>query len=56
MMKKSDITILVADDDPDHLFQILFSLEKARYRAMTVESQTPVYCDGLIHSLKINAI
>ena len=55
-MKKSDVTILVADDDPDYLFQTVFCLEKAGYRTMAVESQTPVYCDGLIHSLKINAI
>jgi hypothetical protein len=27
-MKKSDITILVADDDPDYLFQTVFNLEK----------------------------
>jgi len=38
-MKKSDITILVADDDPDYLFQTVFSLEKAGYRTMAVESQ-----------------
>jgi CheY-like chemotaxis protein len=38
-MRKSDITILVADDDPDYLFQTVFSLEKAGYRTMAVESQ-----------------
>jgi CheY-like chemotaxis protein len=38
-MKKSDITILVADDDPDYLYQTVFSLEKAGYRTMAVESQ-----------------
>jgi CheY-like chemotaxis protein len=38
-MKKSDITILVADDDPDYLFQTVFSLEKAGYKTMAVESQ-----------------
>jgi CheY-like chemotaxis protein len=38
-MKKSDYTILVADDDPDYLFQTVFSLEKAGYRTVAVESQ-----------------
>ena len=38
-MKKSDVTILVADDDPDYLFQTVFSLEKAGYKTMAVESQ-----------------
>jgi Response regulator containing CheY-like receiver, AAA-type ATPase, and DNA-binding domains len=38
-MKKSDFTILVADDDPDYLFQTVFSLEKAGYRTIAVESQ-----------------
>lgn len=38
-MKKSDITILIADDDPDYLFQTVFSLEKAGYKTMAVESQ-----------------
>lgn len=38
-MKKSDFTILVADDDPDYLFQTVFSLEKAGYRTVAVESQ-----------------
>ena len=39
-MKKSDFTILVADDDPDYLFQKVFSLEKAGYKTMAVESQS----------------
>jgi CheY-like chemotaxis protein len=39
-MKKSDFTILVADDDPDYLFQTVFSLEKAGYKTMAVESQS----------------
>jgi CheY-like chemotaxis protein len=38
-MRKSEITILVADDDPDYLFQTVFSLEKAGYKTMAVESQ-----------------
>jgi two-component system alkaline phosphatase synthesis response regulator PhoP len=38
-MKKSDFTILVADDDPDYLFQTVHGLEKAGYRTVAVESQ-----------------
>jgi len=38
-MNKSDFTILVADDDPDYLFQTVFSLKKAGYKTMAVESQ-----------------
>ena len=38
-MKKSDYTILIADDDPDYLFQTVFALEKAGYRTLAVESQ-----------------
>ena len=38
-MKKSDFTILVADDDPDYLFQTVFSLEKAGYKTVAVGSQ-----------------
>lgn len=38
-MKKSDYTILIADDDPDYLFQTVFALEKAGYRTVAVESQ-----------------
>jgi len=38
-MKKSDFTILVADDDPDYLYQTVFSLGKAGYKTMAVESQ-----------------
>jgi CheY-like chemotaxis protein len=39
-MKKSDFTILVADDDPDYLFQTVFALEKAGYKTIAVESQS----------------
>ncbi len=38
-MKKSDYTILIADDDPDYLFQTRFNLEKAGYKTISVESQ-----------------
>jgi len=38
-MKKSDYTILVADDDPDYLFQTIFNLEKAGYKTVRAESQ-----------------
>lgn len=38
-MKKSDFTILIADDDPDYLFQTVHALGKAGYRTMAVESQ-----------------
>ncbi len=39
MMKKSDFTILVADDDPDYLFQTISNLEKAGYKTIAAESQ-----------------
>lgn len=39
IMKKSDYTILVADDDPDYLFQTIFSLEKTGYKTVKAESQ-----------------
>ncbi|HEX2921251.1 MAG TPA: response regulator [Bacteroidales bacterium] len=39
-MKKSEITILIADDDPDYLFQTVHALGKAGYKTMAVESQT----------------
>lgn len=38
-MRKSDFTILIADDDPDYLFQTVHYLEKTGYRTMAVESQ-----------------
>jgi len=38
-MKKSEVTILVADDDPDYLVQTIFSLERAGYNTIAVESQ-----------------
>lgn len=38
-MKKSDYSILVADDDPDYLYQTIMHLEKAGYKTIAVESQ-----------------
>jgi CheY-like chemotaxis protein len=38
-MNKNDFTILIADDDPDYLFQTVFSLEKSGYKIVAVESQ-----------------
>jgi CheY-like chemotaxis protein len=38
-MNKSDFTILVADDDPDYLYQTIFSLERSGYMTVAVESQ-----------------
>lgn len=39
-MNKSDFTILVADDDPDYLYQTIFNPGKADYRTVAVESQS----------------
>ena len=38
-MNKSDFTVLVADDDPDYLFQTVFNLERSGYTIVAVESQ-----------------
>ena len=38
-MKRNDYTILIADDDPDYLFQTASNLERAGYRTISVESQ-----------------
>ncbi|MGB8490032.1 MAG: response regulator [Bacteroidales bacterium] len=38
-MRKSDFTVLVADDDPDYLFQTIRNLEKAGYKTVATESQ-----------------
>jgi len=38
-MNKSDLTILVADDDPDYLFQTVSNLNRCGYRTVAVESQ-----------------
>ena len=39
-MKKSNFTILVADDDPDYLYQTISNLERSGYRTVAVESQS----------------
>ncbi len=39
-MKRSDFTVLVADDDPDYLFQTISNLERAGYRTVAVGSQS----------------
>jgi CheY-like chemotaxis protein len=38
-MKRSNFTILVADDDPDYLYQTINNLERSGYRTVAVESQ-----------------
>lgn len=38
-MKKSEVTILLADDDPDYLFQTVSYLKKAGYKTVSAESQ-----------------
>lgn len=38
-MKRSDFTILIADDDPDYLFQTVSNLERSGYNTVAVESQ-----------------
>jgi two-component system alkaline phosphatase synthesis response regulator PhoP len=38
-MKRSDFTILVADDDPDYLFQTVSNLERSGYKTVAVENQ-----------------
>lgn len=39
-MKKSNFTILVADDDPDYLYQTISNLERAGYKTVAAESQS----------------
>ena len=39
-MKKSNFTILVADDDPDYLYQTISNLERSGYKTVAVESQS----------------
>jgi len=51
-MKKSEITILVADDDPDYLFQTVKGLERAGYKTVAVESQAEA--ETVISKLKPN--
>jgi CheY-like chemotaxis protein len=39
-MIKNSFTILVADDDPDYLYQTIKSLERSGYSTVAVESQS----------------
>ena len=39
-MKKSNFTILVADDDPDYLYQTINNLERSGYKTVAAESQS----------------
>lgn len=39
-MNKGDFTILVADDDPDYLFQTVRHLERAGYKVIAATCQT----------------
>jgi len=39
-MKKSNFTILVADDDPDYLYQTISNLERSGYKTVAAESQS----------------
>jgi CheY-like chemotaxis protein len=39
-MNKSNFTILVADDDPDYLYQTIKNLERSGYKTVAVESQS----------------
>ncbi|MGD0583927.1 MAG: response regulator [Bacteroidales bacterium] len=39
-MKRSDFTILVADDDPDYLLQTVSNLERSGFSTVGVGSQT----------------
>lgn len=38
-MNKKVFTVLVADDDPDYLFQVAYHLRKSGYEVIPVESQ-----------------
>ncbi|HLN55540.1 MAG TPA: response regulator [Bacteroidales bacterium] len=49
-MKKSDFTILIADDDPDYLYQTVYALGKAGYKTLAVESQAEA--ESVIERLK----
>jgi two-component system OmpR family response regulator len=50
MKKKSDFTILVADDDPDYLFQTVTNLGTAGYKTVAVDSQAEA--ESVISKLK----
>lgn len=49
-MRKSDFTVLVADDDPDYLYQTVKGLEMAGYKTVAVESQAEA--EALIARMK----
>jgi len=51
-MRKSDLTILVADDDPDYLFQTITNLGRAGYKTVAVESQAEA--EAVINKFKPN--
>jgi len=39
-MSQNQYTVLLADDDPDYLFQVAYYLRKAGFEVVAVESQT----------------
>jgi len=41
-MNKNDFTVLIADDDPDYLFQIITALKRYGYKVEGVTSQKEV--------------
>ncbi len=49
-MRKSDFTILVADDDPDYLYQTVNNLGRAGYKTVAVESQAEA--ESVIQKMK----
>jgi len=49
-MNQNDITILIADDDPDYLFQMRIIIEGFGYNTITAESQRE--CEKIIASMK----
>ncbi|MDZ7775192.1 MAG: response regulator [Bacteroidales bacterium] len=50
MMNQNDITILIADDDPDYLFQMRIIIEGFGYNTITAGSQRE--CEKIIASMK----
>ncbi|MBN1387102.1 MAG: response regulator [Bacteroidales bacterium] len=49
-MTKNKYTILIADDDPDYLFQTVYGLEKAGY--MTVKAESQAEAEAIIKRFK----
>ncbi|MFO7575235.1 MAG: response regulator [Bacteroidales bacterium] len=49
-MRKNEITVLVADDDPDYLFQTVKGLETAGYKTIAVDSQAEA--ESLLEKVK----